>query len=570
MSVTAPNRAESIDQPKSEESPKWRWPSALFLTSLAAAAIVAPMFFLGIASGHDIQFHIASWIDVHGQWREGVLFPRWAVWANWGYGEPRFIFYPPASWILGALLGTLLPWKFTVPAFVFIALVMAGMAAWVLARDWIPPAPAVAAGALYALNPYQLANVYYRSDYAELLAFALFPLLVRGALRVIYQGWSAVSLLALPFAAIWLSNAPAAVVSTYSLSLVLVVGCLVGRNWKPLLPGATAMILGFGLAGVYIVSAAVEQRWVQIQEALSSELQPIHNFLFTKNAEPEFLLFNLKISFLALGMVFLTFLAAVFASRRRRQFPELWWAGLALAVVSTVLMFPSSEIVWRSLPKLQFVQFPWRWLEPLGLVFALFAAASFEGSRIERRLWLGTLALVIACAGIAMGRDTWWDTEDANYILESVREAKGYEGTDEYVPVGCDRYVLPDSGPRVALLDLKNGKLTPTDSREIRVKVWKPERIELDFEARSPETLVLRKLNYPAWKARFDGQPIRLEGRPKTGEMELSLAEGRHRVEIWFGRTADRTAGVLISLVSALGLAGLEIAARKRKQERAG
>src|SRR5215470_3861883 len=116
------------------ESSFTEWAAAAGLSLLAAAAVVSPFFFLGTASGHDISFHMASWLDVAGQWKEGVLLPRWAQWPNYGFGEPRFIFYPPLSWLFGAWLGTFLPWNSVAPVFIVCVQTFAGLSAFTLIR----------------------------------------------------------------------------------------------------------------------------------------------------------------------------------------------------------------------------------------------------------------------------------------------------------------------------------------------------------------------------------------------------------------------------------------------------
>ena len=47
-----------------------------------------------------------------------------------------------------------------------------------LARRWLDPRDATFAAVLYAVNPYHLVIVYWRSAFAELLASCLVPLLL--------------------------------------------------------------------------------------------------------------------------------------------------------------------------------------------------------------------------------------------------------------------------------------------------------------------------------------------------------------------------------------------------------
>ncbi|HUD99817.1 MAG TPA: hypothetical protein VMR62_09605, partial [Bryobacteraceae bacterium] len=72
---------------------------------VAALVATGPQLFLGNSCGHDFDFHLVSWLDAQQCWREGIVYPHWSPSANFGAGEPRFIFYPPLSWMLGAALG---------------------------------------------------------------------------------------------------------------------------------------------------------------------------------------------------------------------------------------------------------------------------------------------------------------------------------------------------------------------------------------------------------------------------------------------------------------------------------
>ena len=529
------------------EENSYRW--TLALAGVLALAVISPFLHFGQASGHDFEFHVESWMDVARQWRQGVIFPRWATWANYGYGEPRFIFYPPASWILGAALGSLLPWWAVPSAFIVFAIALSSMSMHRLARDWMPPGAAVAAALFYAANPYQLLVIYLRSDFAELLASAIFPLAVYYALRcggaqtdanadpAWKLQWQNAMGLSLVYAIIWLSNAPAAVISSYALALLLVAQAISQRSIRTLLIGAVGLGTGLMLAAFYIVPAAYERGWVNISQVLSDGLRPEQNFLFTMILDPEHNLFNLKVS--AVGMIVIG-LAASGAALCCLRFPNRrrsWAPVFVLTGVTLWFMTPLSVLFWRYAPELRFVQFSWRWLTPLALCAAFFLGEMTVRSRKPTASIL-IVSAILAATGltILLGpvSPPWWDSEGLSAIRAQVQTEQGYEGTDEYTTLGGDRTDLPLSAPQVSLSPVAGS---------VSIENWQPQRKEFEVDAPVAERAVVHLLNYPAWEVRVNGQIGTAESARGTEQLIVPLPAGKSRVEIRFVETPDRKIG---------------------------
>jgi hypothetical protein len=540
-----------------------------------------PFFFFGTPSGHDVEFHLYSWLEVLTQWKHGIFYPRWAALAHFAYGEPRFVFYPPASWTLGALLSAAFPWSVASRIYIWIVLVAAGVSMFVLARRWFDRRDAIFAAVLYAVNPYHLVIVYWRSAFAELLASCLVPVLLLFVLKAVDEGRRAIVPLALVLAAAWLTNAPAAVMIHYSIALLLVYFAWRRRSPRLLfVVGAAAVALGACLAAFYLLPAIYEQRWINIAESVSAGSRPADNFLFIHTTDADHDAFNRIITWVALLEVALILVAAWMSRHWRQTHRELWTALLTWATACSLLMFSVSAALWTLLPKMQFMQFPWRWLLCLSMIFTLFVSTGMGrgwwesptlmwgqppsavrsskarlGLTIVRCAVFAILILVIVMAWHRI-QSPWWDNNaDLREMQDNVAGRVGYEGTDEYAPLGAD--------PAIIDKDARNVMVAGPAHAAIRVSRWDAESKTFTAEMSAPDQLALRLFSYPAWQAEVNGHVVETTSAG-TGQLLVPVEPGTNRVQITFVRTWDRTLGGWISLLTAISLIVWAIRAKRR------
>jgi hypothetical protein len=510
--------------------------TALALIAAVALCVVLPFLKLGIPSGHDFEFHMNSWIEVVDHWKQGTMYPHWAALAHYGYGEARFIFYPPISWTLGGLLGLVLPWKLVPAAYTWIVLTLAGCSMFALARRWLSRREAIFAALLYAANPYNLVIVYWRSDQAELMASIYLPLMLLLILRMQENGRRAIVPLSLIMAAGWLTNLPSAVMMNYSLGLLALILAIRRRSFSVLLYAGSAVVLGAMLAGFFLLPAYHQRSWVNITQVLAPGVRPEDSFLFTKTGDPDHNRFNLLVSIVAVTQFVI--LAGAFVLSRSLRRNKVWLPLLIWSAVCALLMLSPTLPFWNHLPELRFVQLPWRWLLCLGVPFALLASMSL-------RWWRWRIVLCVAMLAVLSivwhrVQNPWWDNSgDIQEMLDNQQDGTGNEGVDEYVPVGVDPYDVNQKAPQVRFEGKGHAYIT--------IRKWDAERRGIGANTGSPGKLVLRLFNYPLWKVEVNGRQVVTESTPDTGQMVIPIGAGENRIRIRFVDGPDRKWGLLLS-----------------------
>lgn len=573
---------------------------------LAAFIATSPDLIRKTSCGHDYDFHLASWLDAAASWRHGLFYPHWAPSPNYGAGEPRFVFYPPLTWMLGAAFGLILPWKGVELAITCSFLAATGLATRMLARQALDNGPATLAGCAALFSGYSMFTAYERSAFGELAGGFWIPLLLLLIFRdrnpngsVWHRAFDgSATLLALVVAGAWLSNAPLGVMACYLLAAVALSVALLQRSWAPVVRSAVAVAVGLGLCAVYLVPAAVEQRWVQIRQATDDPGLAIENsFLFGRHADPNLELHDVelwRVSAIAVLMIGLTFLCVFIAWRRGLLRQRAWWIPLALIpAVVLMLQFPISLPLWNILPKLRFLQFPWRWLvvveAPLGIFFA---AAIWDARRWRRVVALGVssaifLSILVVTLFI-FHQDC--DSEDSvRGMLAVYRNGQGFQGTDEYAPPGADDSLMAVGLPDACLSNSANVVLAKADDGNTpewdpanghcdATYSWlrhygrlSPEHLRLDAETPHTGYLILHLRDYAAWRVNLNGRDVAFGAnaaypklpRRDDGLMAVPVPQGAVQLDVDWITTGDVVMGRLLSLMSLGYIAVLYLVERK-------
>ncbi len=566
---------------------------------LAAAIAASPVLLHGPFCGDDFQFHLISWLDAQQSWRAGIPYPHWAPSPNYGAGEPRFLFYPPLTWMVGAALGLVLPWAWVPVTLIFLLLAATGFATRALACRLLAEAPATAAAIAAIFCPYALFTSYGRSAFAELAGGFWLPLLILFATRDRTPSaptWrraldGSTLPLALVLGGAWLSNAPVGVMSSYLLAAVALASAILARSWFPIVRAGIAFTLGLAAIAAYLLPAAYEQRWVDILEATGVTDEPgflIENhWLFV--LKPHFGLNSNNddhpfVSIVVLSMIILALVSAGIVFRNLKSGDaatrRIWIILAAIPIVILFLQLQPSLPLWNHLPKLRFLQFPWRWLVVLEAPMGIFLAAALW--RLKSYKLVVPLGVILVAVSMFYATRTFFrpcaPNADLASLLARHDSGIGFWGAYEYAPPGADNSLVPTGLPDACLTaryDVDLG-VAPTPNDD---PVWRPEQgsclatatalrpspehLEVTFVAPKAGFAILRLRAFPAWRIMVDGAPMQDAPKRVDGLFAVPVAAGLVRLTADWTTTPDVRIGRAITALSLLLIAVLWLAERR-------
>jgi hypothetical protein len=536
------------------------------LIPLAALLAVLPLILRGTSCGHDFGFHLRNWLEVSSQWKQGVLFPHWEFTAAWDSGEPRFIFYPPLSWIIGAALRLFLPWIAVPTVFIWLALTASGFTMHRLTREWTTPSNALIAACFYMVHPYMLFTFYERAAYAELLAAAWIPLLLLSILRPRLT----ISGIAIPICLLWLSNDPVAVMGCYSFALLGVIRVVSSYHgtqdplacFEEAAKISAGTLLGIGLAAFYILPAAIEQHWVQINMPFMRGVRYQDNFAFGHigDASHDAILRNASlcgITLLVLSGVFAAISLHVGRHDNERVPSEndarnraiLGALALLTCVVAFLLTAPSA-FLWKHVPELKYLQFPWRFCTILGATTTALSALAIRRTKLHPAVAAATalaLTLTFTLGGDHFFRQPCYPTLAVPGIVHDFYHEGRYDPTDEYTPVGADPLALDHANP---MLWIAVHPTDPAPQTGARYSIALAHRLHFNVSSPIPGFVVLSLRDYPAWRITVNGGPVGARPHRKDGLIALPINSGVSKIDIAYAHTPDQTAGWMISALS--------------------
>ncbi len=574
--------------------------------------VMGPMIVKGYPHTHSVYFNMMWAFQYSEQVMGGQWYPRWLEGSFYGLGNPTFVFYPPLCMI------TVVPFRvlgLSTSAALIGSMVLAtaarGVGAYRAGRCLGSRGVAVTVALGAVISPYFMINIYERGAIGEVWAMSVLPWIFWAGWRVtfglapdpesqatntgVYSRWL---VLAITYGLMGLTHLPTLLIWTGV--WLLWPFCHANNRahlWSLSLHLYSATVVGLAFASYYLLPAALDQQWVNIEAINAWEIyDPLQRFMTQVTLWP--LQWNvtehpydrtlLPYFWIPLGVAGLGGVIGLLSFRQQTTI-QSQRSGRVMLYLSVITMIASlmmtSTMAWayQASSTLTRIQFPWRWMTVtfMAVPFLMGVGVTWVESRVQRYLQAVGLMVIISILVIC-----WLPTSHITYqalfnrplmiqfnqIMDQrpafPQEPQVIPGSEqhflgwhwlypeglvfidafEYRPLTASGQQLP-AQQHYQLVDWVNG------TGHSVVRAWNYGYRRFTTQSFTGGTAALRTFDYPGWKVWINGELAMATTPAPDGRLQIKIPIGTTDVKVVYVGTETERLGGWIS-VGSLALAG--------------
>lgn len=499
--------------------------------------------------------------------KDGQIPCRWAPDMSYGYGQPLFNYYSAFPYYLTGLVRQLGVSNIdTVKIAFLLSIIAGGIGAFLLAAEFLTLPASFIVSLVYIASPYRALDIFVRGALSEIWAVSLIPLVILYIVRTIKNKRSASPLLlSLSLGAFLTSHNLITLVSVPFIAIFALVYWLSESKrisvLKRLLLSAT---IGAGLSAFFTLPVLFERNLIQQSQLFSGYFDYNAHFLtlrqlflpsswgygpsvFGPGDDLSFFIGILPL----LALVLSPLTIFIFLRQKNHKMAILSLIFVIFSLISLFLTHTQSAIIWRYLPLLHYLQFPWRMLG-LTLVFtSLLLGLVFMALPHKSKPYvfvLMSLAVVLLNLSIFRFNKFSFNSTDQDILSSSQISQLSRGGLTDYLPQSVRKEpesTAPDK-PRII-----------GDKTDLKLFEKRSNYFAAEFDVYSDEVTVIFPITYfPGWTLYHNRQPqpMRFTYDNDLGLITIKLNKGTHLIQAWFEDTPVRTVANIITFLSGAGL----------------
>jgi len=522
----------------------------LFFSFCVSIPVILPFLHAGYFPTHDGEWAVVRFGDMFRTIRDLQIPARFSGNLNFGYGYPLFNFTYPFPYYFGIIFHFLgFGFVNTIKmlfagSVVFSAFFMFFAAKLLWKNTWA----GIVSSICYVYFPYRMVDLYVRGSVGESMSFVLFPLLFYLAIKLIEKP----SLLLV----FWIAVSTGILVITHNIMTVLFVPLYwvfiliqsALKNRKAIKSFFISIILGFGLSAFFWIPAIFEKNNILLSQIPIADRNlyfvKLEQFIFPRwgygvPTDPNGFSYQLGLVHLAIFIIAVLSLLFLLIKNNKHLTDHSVKIACTLTIIAVFyifLLFKPSEFLWKNIPLLSEINYPWIVLGILGFLISLLAG--FLSRQISGKYAMVLLGVIAVFLVLPYAKPQYYFDKEDNYYLTNDATTTS---SNELMPLWVKKIPLQRPVSKVEII---------SGEGNVGEVSYNSKQINFSINALTEADLKINTIYYPGWKISVDKVNTEISYSNEQGVMEILIPSGNHIVSGRFEETPLRLISDIISLSS--------------------